>query len=249
MKKGILLCVVICFMMLLSQQFALADIYLKQNQKTDAFSMMGQEQPAQEVETESWISNVAMWTKMGDRGLIIKEDGRMIMLDHVAKTYTEMNMNYEKMAEASGEKMDAEEMADLKQFMGKMMDIKISVTPTGEKKRIKGYNCQKYIQTVEMGMGTNKSVIWATTDINVDADVYAKFTASTLANQPGMGQSIDKMMHEMKKIKGIQVLNETTMHMMGQKMKSSVALLEIKEGKAPSKVLSIPKGYTKKVIQ
>ena len=116
MKKGILLCVVICLVMLLSQQFALADMYLKQKQKTDAFSMMGQKQPAQEFETESWISDGSMWTQMGDKGIIIKEDGSMIMLDHIGKTYTEMNMNYEKMAQASGGKMDAEDMADLKQF-------------------------------------------------------------------------------------------------------------------------------------
>lgn len=136
MKKGIMLCVVICLVMLLSQQFALADIYLKQKQKTDAFSMMGQEQPAQEFETESWISDGSMWTQMGDKGIIIKEDGSMIMLDHVGKTHTEMNMNYDKMAQASGGKMDAEDMADLKQFMNKMMDIKISVAPTGEKSKL-----------------------------------------------------------------------------------------------------------------
>lgn len=248
MKKGLLLCAVMCLVILLSQQFALADIYLKQKQRTEAFSMMGQEQPAQEVETESWISDSAMWTQTGDKGILIKEDGSMIMLDHLGKTYTEMNMNYEKMAEASGEKMDAEEMAGLKQFMGKMMDIKISVEPTGEKKQINGYHCQKYIQTMEMGMGTNTSVIWATTDIKVDADVYAKFSASILANQPGMEQSLDKIVHEMKKIKGVQVLNESTMNMMGQEMKSSVALLEFKEGKAPSNVFSIPKGYTKKAF-
>jgi len=248
MKKGLLLWVVMCLVILLSQQFALADMYLKQKQKTDAFSMMGQKQPAQEFETESWISDSAMWTRMGDKGILIKEDGSMIMLDHVGKTYTEMSMNYEKMAEASGEKMDAEEMAGLKHFMSKMMDIKISVEPTGEKKRINGYNCQKYIQTMEMGMGTNKSVIWATTDIKVDPDIYAKFTASMLANQPGMEQSIDKMVHEMKKIKGVHVLNETTMNMMGQEMKTSVALLEIQEGKAPSSVFSIPKGYKKKAL-
>ena len=248
MKKGMLLCVVMCLVMLLSQQFALADIYLKQKQKTNAFLMMGQEQPAQEFETESWISDGAMWTKMGNKGILIKEDGSMIMLDHVGKTYTEMSMNYEKMAEASGDKMDAEDMAGLKQFMNKMMDIKISVKPTGEKKKINGYNCQKYIQTMEMGMGTNKSIIWATTDIKVDPDSYAKFTASTLANQPGMEQSIDKIVHEMKKIKGVQVLNETTMNMMGQEMKTSVELLEIKEGKAPSKVFLIPKGYKKKAM-
>lgn len=248
MKKGLLLCAVMCLVILLSQQFALADMYLKQKQKTDAFSMMGQKQPAQEFETESWISDSAMVTQMGDKGILIKEDGSMIMLDHVDKTYTEMNMDHEIMAEAAGEKMDAEEMAGLQQFMGKMMDIKISVEPTGEKKQINGYHCQKYIQTMEMGMGTNKSVIWATTDINVDADVYAKFTASMLANQPGIKQSINKLVHEMKKIKGVQVLNESTMNMMGQEMKSSVALLEIKEGKAPSNVFAIPKGYTKKAF-
>jgi hypothetical protein len=247
MKKGTLLCVVLC-MVLLVANIVSADIYMKQKQKTGAFAMMGQKQPAQEVITESWIADNAMWTKMGDKGMLMKEDGGMIMFDHVKKTYTEMNMNPEKMAAASGRKMDAEDKADFKKLMGKMMDIKVSVQATGEKKKINGYNCGKYIQTMDMGMGTNKSIIWATTDIKVDADVYAKFTASMLANQPGMEKSIDQIEKEMKKIKGVQVLNETSMNIMGQEMKTTVELLEIKQGKAPGKVLSIPKGYKKKAL-
>ena len=44
--------------------FEFYHMYLKQKQKADAFSMMGQKQPAQEFETESWIPDGIMWTQM-----------------------------------------------------------------------------------------------------------------------------------------------------------------------------------------
>jgi hypothetical protein len=49
----------------------------------------------------------------------------------------------------------------------------------------------------------------------------------------------------MKKIKGTQVMTISTNQIMGQKIKSTTELVEIKEGKAPADLLKIPSGYTK----
>ena len=247
MKKGTFLCVML-FVVLLVVQIASADIYMKNKQTMDGFAMMGQNQPPKEVITETWISDAGIWTKMDDKGTIINEDGGMIFLDHTKKTYSEMNLNPEKMANSMSDKMDKDEMADFKKMMGKMMDFKMSVQQTDETKKINGYNCRKYLQTLEMGMGTTNTIIWATTDIKVNADAYARLTASMLANQPGMEKSIEQFTKEMKKIKGVQVLTETTMNMMGQEMKSIAELIEIKESNAPSNIYSVPKGYKKTAL-
>ena len=50
---------------------------------------------------------------------------------------------------------------------------------------------------------------------------------------------------ELKKIKGVQVYTEQTITMMGQPMKSTIELMEIKEGKAPSNIFELPTGYKK----
>ncbi len=66
-----------------------------------------------------------------------------------------------------------------------------------------------------------------------------------LAQLPGMGQNISAVTQELKKIKGVQVYSEQTITMMGQPMKSSIELMEFKEGKAPDNVFDLPADYKK----
>jgi len=63
---------------------------------------------------------------------------------------------------------------------------------------------------------------------------------------PGMQDAADQMMKEMKKIKGVQVLNISTMNFMNQTTKSTTELLDFKKGNAPSGILKVPSGYKKK---
>jgi hypothetical protein len=94
-------------------------------------------------------------------------------------------------------------------------------------------------------MGTINSEIWATQEIKFDGDLYAKYSAGMLAQMPGMTQNISAIMQEVEKIKGVHVYSKQTTTMMGQSMKSSVELLEFKEGKAPIGVFDLPSGYKK----
>jgi hypothetical protein len=163
--------------------------------------------------------------------------------NHEQKTIMTMPMDFGKMMQSQADDMTDEEKADFQKFMGKMMNITITVKPTSEKKKIGSWNCQKYLQTMEMGMGTVNSEIWATTDISVDQELYAKFTTAMMAQMPGVSQNAATIMKEMQKIKGVQVLTEQTTEMMGQSIESSVELVEYKEGKAPASAFEMPSGY------
>ena len=96
-----------------------------------------------------------------------------------------------------------------------------------------------------MGMGSLTSEIWATTDIKIDQDLYAKFNSAMMAQMPGVSQNLAEIMKETKKIQGVQVLTSQKTEMMGQTLNSSTELLEYKEGKAPADAFTLPSGYTR----
>ena len=226
-------------------QNAYGDIYMKQKQHIDAVSMMGQTQPAQDVINESWITSDKVVTMSEKQKVIIDMDKKIItMVNHEQKAIVDMPMDFSKKMDKKGD-MSPEEKAGFQQFMGKMMQMDVKVEETDERKKIGKWNCRKYLQTIKMAIGTTNSEIWATQDIKVDEDLYAKYSVGMLAQMPGMSQNMSAITQELKKIKGVHVYSEQTVTMMGQPMKSSIELIEYKEGKAPSNVFDLPAEYKK----
>ena len=226
-------------------QNAYADIYIKQKQHSDAVTMMGQTQPAQDVISESWITSDKIVIISEKQKVIMDMDKKsMTMINHETKSIVDMPMDFSKMMKKEGD-MSAEKKAEFQEFMGKMMQMDLKVEETNERKKIGKWNCRKYLQTINMAMGTTNSEIWATEDIKVDGDLYTKYSVGILAQMPGMGQNMSTITQELKKIKGVQVYSEQTITMMGQAMKSSIELIEFKEGKAPSNIFDLPTGYKK----
>ena len=129
--------------------------------------------------------------------------------------------------------------------MGKMTQMKVSVSETGEQKKIGDWNCTKYVQTIESFMGPSTTEVWATQDLDIDMDRYIDLTTAMMAAQPGMKENLSQVQSEMKKIKGVRVLEKTSNNMMGTKVNSTIQLLEFKEGKAPANLFDLPQGYTK----
>ncbi|MEA3433811.1 MAG: hypothetical protein U9R13_04465, partial [Campylobacterota bacterium] len=221
------------------------DIYMKQKQHTDAVTMMGQTQPAKDVISESWITSDKIVILSENQKVIMDIDKKvMTMVNHEPRSIVDMPMDFSKSMDKKGD-MSAEEKAGFQQLMGTMMQMDVKVKETDERKKIGKWNCRKYLQTINMAMGTTKSEIWATEDIKVDGDLYAKYSVGMLAQIPGMGQNMSTVTQELKKIKGVHVYSEQTITMMGQAMKSSIELIEFKEGKAPSNVFDLPAEYKK----
>lgn len=229
-----------------------ADIYMKQKHHTDAVSIMGQNQPAKDAIEEVWLTENGFRTSSEDNTMIMMFDKqKMIMIDHKEKTYTEMPMNFNEMISNAAKEEGAEdENAEQYQeamhgMMQGMMKMEVTVQPTSESKVINGWKCKKYIMTMNMFTGKNTSEIWATEDIKIDPNLYAKFSAAISTANPLMQNMTGSVMEEMKKIKGVQVLSISTQNVMNQKVSSSTELLDFKTGNAPDNLFQIPAGYKK----
>ena len=88
---------------------------------------------------------------------------------------------------------------------------------------------------------TSTSEIWATEDIKINYDLYMTLALSIMPKTPGL----DKMVEEMKKIKGLTVLNTSSTSVMGSEVKSIQELLEVSEKSAPAGTYVVPSGYKK----
>jgi hypothetical protein len=245
-KKTFLLCILTLMLLTLVFQNAYGATYMKQKQHTDAVKIMGTMQPAQDLIVESWITPNKMVVMNQKQKTVVDLDKKMITTaNHAEKTIVSIPMDFSKNMNQEMGNMSPEEKAEFEQAMSKMMEISVAVEETKERKKIGKWNCRKYLQTITMAMGTTKSEIWATEDIKIEGEVYAKYSAGMMAQMPGMGQNMSAMMKELKKIKGVHVYSEQTMIMMRQSMKSSIELMEFKEVKAPGNVFDLPAGYKK----
>jgi hypothetical protein len=244
MKKGFLNAVVIVIVgVFLIADFAVADVYMKHKQHSGGFSMMGQKQEATDTIQEVWIRRDKVAQITGEQTvLMLLEEGVIVFVNHKEKTYTEMPMSTDKMM---GEMPDRgpEDRAAMENMMKNMMKFDVSVTNTGEKKKINNWNCVKYIQKIGSAMMPMTIESWNTEDIKIDSDLYANFSKAALAQMPGMAQGAEDIVKELKKMKGVTVYSKTTMSMMGQDIVSTSELLEWKEGKAPKGTFDRPVGY------
>jgi hypothetical protein len=226
---------------------------MKQKSHTDGFQMMGQSQPAKDEIQNIWITSDKIRSDGDDQSIIMRLDqNKMYMLNHQEKTYVEMPLNFGKMVDSKmqeamdSEDMDAAEKEQMMKMMQGMTQMKVTITPTNETKKIGDWDCRKYNQTMQTMMGPANSEIWATEDLKMDYEIYSKFMAAMGGAQGGMfGNMMTDMMKEMQKIKGVPVLTVSTMNMMGTSVKTTQELLEFKESNAPAGVFDLPKGYKK----
>ena len=226
-----------------------ADVYIKQKNHTDGFSMMGRSQPAKDDMFVTWMGkDMARMDHGEDSTIIIRMDKKvMYMVDHSEMRYTEMPIDSKgdifSSAIAASDLSD-EEQAEAKKMMAgfaKMMKPKVSVKATGETQKIKNWNCEKYDMTMSMMGMTTKSEVWASEDIKIDYELYRNLTFSLM----GQTQGIEDMMKEMEKIEGIVVLSTGSMSMMGTDVKSTQELVEVEEKSAPAGTYEVTAGYKK----
>jgi hypothetical protein len=227
-----------------------ADVYIKQKNHTDGFSVMGQSQPAKDDMFVTWMSkDMARMDHGEDSSIIIRMDLMvMYMLDHTKMEYTEMPLDSKGdifSSAIAASDMSDEEQAEAKKMMAgfaKMMKPKVTVKATGETQKIKDWNCKKYDMTMSMMGMTTKSEVWASEDIKIDYELYRNLNFSLL----GQTQGIEDMMKEMEKVKGIVVLSTGSMSMMGTDVKSTQELIEVAEKSAPKGTYDVTEGYKKK---
>ncbi len=227
---------------------ASADIYMVQVHHTPELQMMGQTQPARTDTGSVWVTSDKVASLTGDNtSIIVRADlGKMYMIDHGAKKYTELPVNFNDMVDSmmaeAAEDSDDAQLAQAKEMMKQMMgEVKMTVTPTDSTQKIRDWDTRKYVAEITMSMGTTVSDMWVTKDVDINYEALWSATNAMLAILPGF----DDMIAKMKTIEGMPVKTITTTTMMGQKMTSTFEVIEISTKDAPAGIYEVPEGYTK----
>jgi len=230
MKKAV---IAILAVLLLGSSVWSADIYIKQKSHTDAFSMMGREQPAQDDVIDMWLGDDRMAVEMPQMKIVI-DLGKNVMLwiNHQNKSYVEMTLPLD---------MEKYFPAQMMQMMG---NVTVSVTPLTETQKIGQWDCAAYDVTMNVMMMDMQQKIWASTDVPFDWRDYSQKMLPKL-NQAMMRLGEDSI-KEMMKVEGFQIRSETSMSVMGHEMKSWQQVEEIIKQDAPAGTYTAPEGYTKK---
>jgi hypothetical protein len=228
---------------------ARADIYMKQKMHTGSVTIMGQTQPEKDQTMVFWLgaNSARTDTEPDNTSMIFLSDKKVLyMIDHGKKQYSEMPLDFSKMfdetaAEAGKDedKEKAEKMAGM--MKGLMGNMSAKVTETNETKKIGSWNCRKYLIEVDMGMGKSQAEAWATEDLKIDYTMAFTMTNAMMAGMPGF----EKIVAEMKKVKGVVVQQTAKVAMMGTEVVSTTELLEAGEKPAPAGHYDLPAGYKK----
>ena len=186
MKRLMTILILFGIVMMVTPGVAIADIYMKQKQHTDATQMMGVAQPAKDVVSEIWITEKGFRSDDPDHSTIMKANAqKVIIIDHKTKTYMEQPLNMDDMMGNMSEGESAEDKAAMRQMMQNMMKMDAAVTDTGEQKTINGWKCRKYILKMNTAMGaiTNRPLALAS-GMGLNAVVTFSIIGFQQANVP-----------------------------------------------------------------
>jgi hypothetical protein len=214
---------------------------MKQKVHTDAVEMRGQKEPAKDYEQTIYMSKEAV-VMMNGEGTMINDlkNKKMININHEEKSYVEFSTDMAAGGEESGE---ANPMAAMMQGLGGSMEF--TVESTGVKKEVAGYSCDQYLIKFKVMMMPMEQVVYATKSLKIDKDLMKNYMTSSVGMLPGMQKHLEKIQKEIDKIQGVVVRTESTMSIMGSKIKTWTELQEFKEGNMPADAMKIPAGYEK----
>lgn len=222
----------ICILLLVI--VAQAEIYIKSKIHSDPVSIMGQTQPASDTTSEQWLGDdVSATVTEGMTSIIDLKKNVMLMINHKDRSYVEtgLPLDYSKLMPA--------EMAGMAQAMMKMT---VTITPSGQTKTIGSWNCSGYNVALNMMMPM-KIQVWATTDVPFDLGRFMeKIQGNVLKAQFRLDDAAAK---EMLKIKGLWIASETSIEMMGAKIRVTTEVVEIGKKTPPASVFTVPAGYKK----
>lgn len=237
-KKKTLLIVasLFAFVLLLSPILAKGDVLVKKTTHTDEVTMMGQTKPAKDEQGVIWMTKDKMREDTGLNSTIIRLDlNRIFMIDNSAKTYSEIELPVD---------LEKALPPEAKQML-QMMQVTATVTDTGETQQIRGWNCKKYLAEITFSMmGMNiptKMEMWTTKDVDIDLDLYKKFSNETLL----LNMIPKESTAEFQKMEGFPVLTKTSQTMMGTETKSQEEVISVEKKDAPAGTYDLPQGLTK----
>jgi hypothetical protein len=214
---------------------ASADIYVKSKTHSDAFAMMGKSQPAKDDIAEQWFNDNQFAFISPETTIIVDLKKNIIdIINNTQKTYIESPLPF-----------DFTKILDpqMAQMMGQMMKMTVTAAPNNQTKTVGQWKCDGYDVTINMMMMPMKIAVWASTDVPFDVAKFKNLYMNVMKAQMRLDEA---SVTEMMKVKGYWIASETSMEMMGTKMRTTNEVVEITKKTASASVYSVPAGFTKK---
>ncbi|MSR63075.1 MAG: DUF4412 domain-containing protein [Planctomycetes bacterium] len=212
------------------------DLVVTKQKHSDAMEMPGQSQPAKDTTEVLWIGKDRLRVDEGDTITIVRADlKKLYTIDAKAKTYTALDLPIDL------KKYMPAEMAPMMEQMSAQM--KVTVTPTTETKKIKDWDATRFTMNMSMPMGGGMTQeLWVVKGLGAEHAGWQEMYASLSASNPFGGS----MAAEMKKIDGMPVLIERSQKMMGHEMKSREEVVSIEDKEPAADFYELPTGLTEK---
>jgi hypothetical protein len=226
-------------LLLLGSGPAAADHLIRQVVHTDIPAMGGGAQTAHDDTSTIWLSKERLAVTGGGTNALVRLDlSQFYLIDHDDQSYVTFTLPVDLANVLPADDPNAQM---LKQMM-EVMQTTITVTPTDQTKEIRSWNARLYEIEMKNNFVAIQMSAWATEDAPVDAELYWKLYESLFSVNPVTKDA----MSSFRKIKGIIVLQEQTVQVMGQETKQRTEVIEMREADAPRGVFRLPKGYKEK---
>lgn len=158
---------------------------------------------------------------MPNMATIIRTDlNKVYMVDDSAKTYMEMPADLAAGATA----------------------VQIEMKATGQKKKIKEWNCEEYIITGRGDMADIKMTVWASEDIKYDDKLRDSLLASI------KNPMLNSLSEKLRELKGFPVEQSIAINMGGMPTTMATRLNSVAEQKIPDDKFEVPAGYVLRQI-
>lgn len=186
-----------------------------------------------------YLTSDKVRTSDGERDTIVDfGSGRMVMIDNKKREYSETSL--QEMAAAMQKMQQDLAGSPMAGMFGKVGDV--TVEKGTEPKKIAGYDTQHWIMTMGEGMRFD---LWAAPALQAPTQYYDARKSLYAAMGP-MGQRFQKMVDEMRKVKGLPLATRVTAKMMMIKMDTYTEATEVRKGAIPASAFEVPAGYKKK---
>ena len=178
-------------------------------------------------------------TSDGETGTILDlASGRIVIINEKKKEYYETSL--QDLAAAMQKLQDQMKGSPMAGMFGKVEDV--TVVKGSEPKKIAGYDTEHWV----MSMGDAlRFDVWAAPALEVPTQYY-EARKSVYAAMGPMGPRFQKMVEEMRKVKGFPLATRISAKMMMVKMDTLTEATEVKKGPIPASAFEVPAGYTKK---
>ena len=191
---------------------AFADQVLTVANHTDAFSMMGQTEPAKDETHRYWFGEQAIRYDAGDSSFIVNlANKKMYMVNHPDKDYSTIDLPVD------FKKLVGPEMAPMMDQMAAMMNATVKVTPTDRTGSYAGVACSWSKVEISMTMMQMVQDSCLSKDLPIDYSRYDELAAS----QAELMMNTKWMKELAEKLDGFPVRTDSTTTIMGKPMKNA----------------------------